>query len=87
MFSLFISSSIVLLFLICYNFQTKEYPNEHYNVYLDGEYLEGETSDHIELFEKLSKKMGYDNFQEFCEQNPDAKFITGKTKKPKTKNN
>ena len=49
-------------------------------VYLDGEYLEGETSDHIELFEKLSKKMGYDNFQEFCEQNPDAKFITGKTK-------
>lgn len=24
--------------------------------------------------------MGYDNFQEFCEQNPDAKFITGKTK-------
>ena len=24
--------------------------------------------------------MGYDNFQEFCKQNPDAKFITGKTK-------
>lgn len=49
-------------------------------VYLNGEYLEGNCQDHIELFEKLSKKMGYDSFQQFCEKNPDAQFMTGKVK-------
>lgn len=29
----------ILLFLLCYNYKDKEYPNEYYNVYLDGEYL------------------------------------------------
>ncbi len=32
----------------------------------------------MELFEKIANNLGYDNFQEFCEQNPNAQFITGK---------
>lgn len=29
----------IVLIVLCYDFQDKEYPNEYYNVYLDGEYL------------------------------------------------
>ena len=29
----------IVLVILCYDFQDKEYPNEYYNVYLDGEYL------------------------------------------------
>ena len=49
-------------------------------IYLNGKYLEGNCQDHMELFEQLSQKIGYDNFQQFCEQNPDAQVVTGKVK-------
>ena len=29
----------VILFVICFDYNKREYPNEFYNVYLDGEYL------------------------------------------------
>jgi len=47
-------------------------------VILNNKYLQDNCDDHIELFEKLSNKLGYDNFQQFCEQNPNAQFMTGK---------
>lgn len=45
----------ILLFLICYDFQTKEHPNEYYNVYLDGEYL-GSILSKNELEDYINKK-------------------------------
>jgi len=31
--------SCILLFLVCFDYNEKDYPNEYYNVYLDGKYL------------------------------------------------
>lgn len=47
-------------------------------VILNNNYLQDNCDDHMELFEKIANNLGYDNFQEFCEQNPNAQFITGK---------
>lgn len=47
-------------------------------VVLNNKYLQDNCDDHMELFEKIVNNLGYDNFQEFCEQNPNAQFITGK---------
>ena len=45
----------IILFIFCYNFQSKKYPNEYYNVYLDGEYL-GSIISKTELEKYINEK-------------------------------
>jgi len=42
----------IILFVLCYDFQDKKYPNEYYNIFLDGEFLGTILAKDYQNFEK-----------------------------------
>jgi murein DD-endopeptidase MepM/ murein hydrolase activator NlpD len=74
----------IFLFIFCYNYQNKNYPNEYYNVYLDGEYL-GSILSKNELEDYINEKTEHlINIKEitktYCDQNLDNVLNTDEVK-------
>ena len=71
----------VILFVICFDYNKREYPNEFYNVYLDGEYLgviESKTDLENYINEKASHLINIENVTTtYCEdERPLDQIIT-----------
>lgn len=74
----------ILLFVFCYDFKDNKYPNEYYNIYLDGEYL-GSILSKTELENYIDEKTEHlINIEEitktYCSQNLDEILNTEEVK-------
>lgn len=80
----------IILFILCYDFQDKQYPNEYYNVYLDGEYLGSivskqelenyinEKTEHLINIKEITKTYCSQNLNETLKQD-DVKSLIDKS--------